>query len=177
VAAFLVGRTLPTTSYQAAAGRGLGGGIAAGIVLTIAASWAGGSVGRGRMSEIGVALGETLLAAVVPFAVGAAVGALVATWWNRRHDALDAQHPEALAEPPTVRPLAGPDDRTEPVHLPPVSEDDLDRLVPRPRGPAPADLGTEDTVQLRLRGEPTSRATPRATVRADRAGRKGPKAR
>ena len=152
VAAFLVGRTLPTTSYQAAAGRGLGGGVTAGILLTVAASWAGGSIGPGRMSDIGVVFGETLLAAAVPFAVGAAVGALAATWWNRRHEALDARHPEPLGEPPTVRPLAGPDDRTEPVHLPPVDENDLDRLVPQPRGPAPADLTTEETVQLRLGG-------------------------
>lgn len=152
VAAFAVARRLPTTSYQKAAGRGLGSGLVAALALTIAASWAGGAIGPGRMADIGVVFGETLLAAVVPFAVGAVLGALVATWWNRRHDAVDAAHPEPLAEPPTVRPLAGPADITEPVHLPPVSESDLDRLVPQPRGPSPAVLATEETVQLRLGG-------------------------
>jgi hypothetical protein len=51
-----------------------------------------------------------------------------------------------------VRPLAGPSDDTEPVHLPPVTKDAIDRLIPEPRraGPTPADLAGEDTVALRL---------------------------
>jgi Family of unknown function (DUF6350) len=152
VAAFLVGRTIPTTSYQSAAGRGLGGGALAGLLMTIGASWAGGAVGPGRMSVIGISIGDTLIAAVVAFAVGGALGALPATWWTRRHDVPDARHPEPLEEPPAVRPLAGPDDATEPVHLPPVDGSTIDRLVPEPRrvGPTPADLGGEDTVQLRI---------------------------
>ena len=172
VAAFLVGRTIPTSSYQSAAVRGLGGGALAGILLTVAASWAGGAIGPGRMSVVGISFGETLMAAVAALALGGALGALPATWWTRRHDVPDAQHPEVLEEPPAVRPLAGPDDVTEPVHLPPVTEGSIDRLVPEPRRPQsrseprsesqpqpesqpepqPADLATEDTVQLRLSG-------------------------
>jgi hypothetical protein len=152
LAAFLVGRTIPTSSYQAAAVRGLGGGALAGLLLTVAASWAGGAIGPGRMAVVGVSFGETLMASVWALAVGAVLGALPATWSARRHEVADARHPELLPEPPTARPLAGPDDDTEPVHLPPVTEDSIDRLVPQPRrsGPAPADLEGEDTVQLRL---------------------------
>ena len=156
VAAFLVGRTLPTGSYQSAAGRGLGGGVVAGVLLTIAASSAGGAIGPGRMSHIGVSFGETLMAAVVALGVGAALGALPATWWTRRHEIPDARHPEALRTPPATRPLAGPltgaEEDTEPVHLPPLTEESLDRIVPHPRrlGPSPSDLATEDTVQIRL---------------------------
>ena len=56
----------------------------------------------------------------------------------------DARHPEGRVEPPPAGPLGGPDETTEPVHLPPV--------VPEPRrlGPSPADLTGEETVQLRL---------------------------
>jgi hypothetical protein len=156
VAAYLTGRTLPTSSYQSAAVRGLGGGALAGVLLTILASVAGGGIGPGRMADIGISVGETLLAAVVPFAIGATVGALVATWWTRRHDVPDAQHPERVTEPPAARPLAGPSDDTEPVHLPAVTADSIDRIIPQPRtqprrpGPSPADLAGEDTVQIRL---------------------------
>lgn len=159
LAAFLVGRTLPTSSYQSAAGRGLGGGVVAGVVLTVAASSAGGAIGSGRMADIGVSFGETLMAAVVSLGVGAALGALPATWWTRRHEVPDARHPEPLRTPPPTRPLAGPvvrsagsEEDTEPVHLPPLTEDSIDRIVPHPRklGPSPADLATEDTVQIRL---------------------------
>ena len=167
VAAFLVGRTVPTGSYQSAAVRGLGGGAFAGVLLTIAASWAGGSIGPGRMSVVGISFGETLMTAVVALAIGGALGALPATWWTRRHDVPDAEHPELLVSPPAVRPLAGPEDITEPVHLPPVTEKSIDRLVPEPRqpevrqpearqpearqpGPKPSDLADEDTVAVHL---------------------------
>lgn len=152
VAAFLVGRTLPTSSYQSAAVRGLGGGALAGVLLSVATSWAGGAIGPGRMGELGVSFGETFMTAVVALSIGGVLGSLPATWWVRRHDVGDARHPEPLPEPPSVRPLAGPSDDTEPVHLPPVSREGIDRLVPEPRraGPTPADLAGEDTVAVRL---------------------------
>ena len=152
VAAFLTGRTLPTSSYQSAAVRGLGAGAVAGTGLAVAVSWAGGAIGPGRMQDVGASFGGTLLAAVVPFAVGAAAGALAATWWNRRQGVPDARHLEPLAQPPAVKPLAGPSDDTEPVHLPPVDPSAAGRLIPQPRrpGPPPADLASEDTVQIRL---------------------------
>jgi hypothetical protein len=151
-AAFVTGRTLPTSSYQSAAGRGLGAGFAGAVLLTLAAASAGGAIGPGRMGDIGVPFGETLMAAVVALGCGGVLGALSACWWTRRQGIPDARHPEPLPEPPSTKPLAGPDDITEPVHLPPVTTETLDRLVPQPRrsGPAPADLATEETVQIRL---------------------------
>lgn len=152
VAAFLVGRTIPTGSYQSAAVRGLASGALAGILLTGAAATAGGGIGPGRMSSIGIPVMETLVSAVVALCIGAVLGALSAAWWTRRHRVPDARHPEILPAPPVVRPLAGPEDKTEPVHLPPVTGETLDRLVPEPRrtSPSPADLAGEDTVRLRM---------------------------
>lgn len=163
VAAFLVGRTLPTTSYQSAAARGLGSGALAGVLLTVAAALAGGAIGPGRMSSIGISTQETVMAAVLALSVGAVLGALPATWRARRHGVADARHPEVLPKPPAVRPLAGPDDVTEPIHLPPVTDEALDRLVPEPRRsePSPADPAGEDTVQLRLPERPDGKG-PRA---------------
>ncbi len=151
-AAFVVGRALPTSSYQSAAGRGVGAGVAGAFLLTIAAAFAGGAIGPGRMSNVGISFGETLMAAVVALGSGAALGALAACWWARRRGVPDARHPETLPTPPPARPLAGPDDITEPVHLPPVAPESLDRIVPQPRraGPPSADLAAEDTVQIRL---------------------------
>ena len=173
VAAFLVGRTMPTTSYQGAAVRGLGGGALAGVLLTVAASWAGGAIGPGRMTDVGITIGGTFLPAVAALALGGVLGALPATWWARRHDVPDARHPEAptlSSEPPVARPLAGPDDITEPVHLPPVTTSDIDRLVPEPRGPRPADLAGEDTVQLRLSAGGDARSNDPSEGRGDGKG-------
>jgi hypothetical protein len=176
VAAFLTGRALPTSSYQSAAGRGLGAGVAGAVLLTLAAASAGGSIGPGRMSSVGVSFGETLMAAVLALGCGAVLGAVPACWWTRRQGVPDARHPDRLPVPPRVKPLAGPDDITEPVHLPPVSPDDLDRIVPQPRrpGPSPADLASEETVQIRL---PKGGADGGAEDRADGKGGKGSTAR
>jgi hypothetical protein len=135
------------------------------------------------MADVGVHFGETLMAAVVALGIGAALGALPACWWARRHGVPDARHPEPLPQPPTTRPLAGPDDITEPVHLPPVTSDSLDRIVPSPRrpGPAPADLATEETVQLRLpAGKSSGKDAGKSSGKnggVDGRGRKAPKAR
>ena len=137
VAAFLVGRALPTGSYQRTAVRGLAGGVAAALGLTAAAAAAGGAIGPGRMADVGVAFGETLLAAAAPLAVGGLLGALVATWWNRRHDVDEARHRE----------------------VPPVP-------LPRRTSPTPQDLGSEDTVTLRLPDRSTGSRTDKKEPRA-----------
>jgi hypothetical protein len=133
-AGLLTGRAVPTSSYQSAAGRGLGGGFAAAVLLTVAASVAGGSIGPGRMADVGISVGETLTAALVPLGLGSLLGAVAATWWTRRSGVPDACHPAPVAAPPTT----GNDDATGPVPLPRVT------------GPTPTDLTTEQTVQLRL---------------------------
>jgi hypothetical protein len=154
-AAFVTGKVLPTRSVQVGAARGLGAGVLAAVLLGVAVSSAGGAIGPGRMAEIGAGFWAVLAAGVLPLGLGGTVGGLAATWWARRHDLQPAAHPERSPAPPTVWPLAGPEDVTEPVHLPPVT--------PQPLAPATgvdvaavpeADLSTEDTVQLRLPGRP-----------------------
>jgi hypothetical protein len=93
------------------------------------------------MTEIGASSWATLVAALLSLGVGGTLGGLLATWRTRRHGEPDTEHPDLASTLPPVKPLAGPEDLTEPVHLPPVT-------------PAPlvssTDLSTEDTVQLRL---------------------------
>jgi hypothetical protein len=149
-AAMLAGRVLPTRSFQAGAARGLGAGLLGSLVLAISTSYAGGAIGPGRMTDLGAGFWPVLSAGVLSLGCGGAVGGVLAAWWTRRQDVPEAVHPERPATPPTVKPLAGPDDLTEPVHLPAVT---ADPLVPAPRRDAvdhSSDLSTEDTVQLRL---------------------------
>ena len=136
-AGFLAGRVLPTGSYSTAAGRGLAGGLGAAVMLTVAAWVAGGSIGPGRMRDLGIPVWDTLTSAALPLALGSLVGALGATWWTRRHEVPDARHPEPVTVTVSV---------TAPA--------DLDSTAPTPRllGPTPTDLTTEQTVQLRLPG-------------------------
>jgi hypothetical protein len=135
VAALLTGRALPTSSYQSAAVRGLGGGVISAALLTVAASFAGGSIGPGRMADLGVSAGETFLAALLPLGIGAVLGAVVAAWWTRRHDIPDAQHPQ-----PQPR-SASSQEETAPVPT----------LQPaQPRADLASDLADEETVTLRL---------------------------
>ncbi len=163
--AYLTGRTLPTRSYQTGAVRGLAAGALGSLLLAVATSYAGGAIGSGRMTEIGAAFGSTLVAGLVSVAPAATLGGVLATWAARRQDLPEAEHAQpptsslTSAAPVVARPLAGPDDLTEPVHLPKVTVDD--RLAPQTSGqeaeqaggptpPQHTDLSTEDTVQLRL---------------------------
>lgn len=135
-AAFLTGRTLPTSSYQSAAVRGLGGGALAAVLLTLAASFAGGSIGPGRMAHLGVSVGETFLAALLPLGIGGLLGALVATWWTRRHDIPDVERAQReVVSSPSV-------EETAPV---PAM-----RLPAAPRTDLASDLTDEETVAIRL---------------------------
>ena len=122
------GRTVPTSSYQSAALRGLCGGLAAAVLLAIAVSFAGGSIGPDRMSDLGAGWFTVLLAGTRSLVPGALAGALIATWLTRRAGVPDAEHLPA----------------TEPVTL--------TTTVPRPWAAQPrtSDLSGEDTVALRL---------------------------
>jgi len=129
---WLAGRTVPTSSYKSAALRGLGGGLAAAVLLAFAVSFAGGSIGPDRMSDLGAGWFSVLVAAVRSLVLGALAGALLATWLTRRAGIQDAEHV---------------------VEKRPVT---LTTVVPRPREPRPqpqpqpSDLSGEDTVALRL---------------------------
>ncbi len=78
-------RLYPTTRWEEGAVRGCAGGILAGLVIGGLTALAGGSVGPGRMQDVGPAAAEVTLHAVVALGLGALVGALLATWSYRRH--------------------------------------------------------------------------------------------
>jgi hypothetical protein len=84
-AAARVHRLYPTTRWEEAAVRSCAGGILAGLVVGGLTVLAGGSVGPGRMQDVGPLAGEVTLHAVVAFGLGALVGSLVATWSYRRY--------------------------------------------------------------------------------------------
>lgn len=82
VVAALVGwsavRRTPARGYDDAAIRGLSAGAAGGVLLGLALALSGGAIGPGRMTEIGPALLEPTMLAVVSLAVGAALGSVLA---------------------------------------------------------------------------------------------------
>lgn len=84
VAAGLTLRRFPVPQYELGAIRGASVGALGAVVFTGAAFLAGGSVGPGRMSEVGVPLGQTLVASLAAMGVGGLVGGLAMTWWVRR---------------------------------------------------------------------------------------------
>jgi hypothetical protein len=82
--AALMLRRHPVLTYEAGAVRSLGSGLAGGLLVTLLVRVAGGSVGPGRMTEVGAGVLDTLVSATVAMGVGALVGGVVATWWARR---------------------------------------------------------------------------------------------
>ncbi|UMG93348.1 DUF6350 family protein [Nocardioides sp. TF02-7] len=87
VAALAAARSLhrrPTRAWDRAAVRGCGGGLAAGLLLGLLTAVAGGSVGPGRMTDVGPATVDVVLHAVTAFGIGGLLGALGMTWWQLR---------------------------------------------------------------------------------------------
>lgn len=84
MAAVLTVRRFPSPSYEVGALRGLGSGVVGGLGLAALAALAGGSVGPGRMAEVGTNSIETLVTATVAMGIGGLVGALAMTWRVRR---------------------------------------------------------------------------------------------
>ncbi|WP_148614139.1 DUF6350 family protein [Nocardioides rubriscoriae] len=76
--------TWPTAYYVEGAVRGAAGGIAAGVLFGLAASFAGGAVGPGRMRDVAPYAFDVLLHAVTAFGLGGLLGGLAVTWWQRR---------------------------------------------------------------------------------------------
>jgi len=77
-------RRFPVPDYEVGALRGLGAGVLGAALFTLAAFLAGGSVGPGRMSDVGPLLGQTLVAGAAAMGVGGLIGGLLMTWWTRR---------------------------------------------------------------------------------------------
>ncbi len=106
VVAFRAARRHPLQRWEDAVARGLGGGVAAGLLVGLLSVLAGGAVGPGRMRQVGVPGPEVTLHAVTTFGVGALVGTLVVLAWQRwsaraeraagpDHEADDVGAPEA----------------------------------------------------------------------------------
>jgi hypothetical protein len=84
VAVASVLRRFPVSKYDAGALRGVAAGLLGGVLFALVTLLAGGSVGPGRMSDVGAPLGETLVAAGVAMGVGGLLGGVAMTWWLRR---------------------------------------------------------------------------------------------
>ena len=78
-------RLYPTTRWEEGAVRGCAGGILAGLVVGLLTMLAGGSVGPGRMQDVGPVATDVTLHAVVALGLGALTGSVLATWAYRRH--------------------------------------------------------------------------------------------
>lgn len=70
--------------YDQVALRGAAAGFCAGLLLTLAVTLAGGSLGNGRLAEIGAPTLELLAVAGGGMGVGGLLGALATAWWQRR---------------------------------------------------------------------------------------------
>jgi Family of unknown function (DUF6350) len=87
VAALAVYRTLrryPTRRWDDAALRGAGAGLLCAVAFTALTAVAGGSVGPGRMTEVGPSVFAVLLHGIATFGIGGLVGSLAATARHRR---------------------------------------------------------------------------------------------
>ncbi|GAB6983623.1 cell division protein PerM [Nocardioides pyridinolyticus] len=77
-------RRSPTLRWDEGALRGCAGGVLAGVLLGLLAAVAGGSVGPGRMTEVGPFAFDVMVHAITAFGVGGLVGGVLMTWWQRR---------------------------------------------------------------------------------------------
>ena len=92
-------RDHPTYRWEEGALHGCGGGMLAGSLFGVLALLSGGSVGPGRMSDVGPLVGSVLVHGVTAFGIGGLLGGLVATWWQRRRlEPLAPPEPAADAE-------------------------------------------------------------------------------
>ena len=100
-----VQRRIPTLRWDEGAMRGCGGGIVAGLLLTLLASLSGGAAGPGRMRFVGPFTFDVLVHAVAAFGLGGLLGGLAMTWWQRRTSVPVEAGPDAAAG---TGPDAGP---------------------------------------------------------------------
>lgn len=83
-AAARVQRRFPTVRWEEGALRGCVGGVAAGVLAAVVARLAGGSVGPGRMQDVGPFVGDVLVHAITSFGIGGLLGGLAMVAWQRR---------------------------------------------------------------------------------------------
>jgi hypothetical protein len=98
-------RITPTPVIEAAALWGLAAGAATGALAGVAAAFAGGPLGDGRLAEVGPSGWQVGLVATLEIGVTAALTAAAATWLMFR------------TKTPRSRPLEKPENRPEPADL------------------------------------------------------------
>lgn len=110
-------RSAPDMVSEAAPLWGFVCGATTGIVCAALAEVAGGSLGAGRLAEVGPSTWQVGLVAALEVGVAAAVAAWIANWWYTRRSTREAVPPQAEDE----RPAADkPVERAQPqVDLPP----------------------------------------------------------
>jgi hypothetical protein len=74
----------PTLRWDEGPLRGCAGGVLAGVLLGALAAVAGGSVGPGRMTDVGPFAFDVMVHAITALGVGGLVGGLLMTWRQRR---------------------------------------------------------------------------------------------
>jgi hypothetical protein len=87
VAAGATYRTLghyPTSRWDEAALRGAGAGLVGAVCFALLAALSGGSVGPGRMADVGPFVFQVLLHGIAVFGIGGLLGSLAATLRHRR---------------------------------------------------------------------------------------------
>ncbi|MEP6816625.1 MAG: DUF6350 family protein [Marmoricola sp.] len=128
----LVQRRHPVLAWDLAALRGVGAGVLAGVTAGLLTGLGGGSLGSGRMADIGASTPNVMVAGALSMGIGGLLGALVVTFFQRRADrAQNSDQTSDQNDAPAVGEPARPNDV-------------LARLV------AEAD-DTEDTVELHRR--------------------------
>ena len=117
----LVQRRHPVLAWDLAALRGLGAGVLAGGIASLLIGLGGGSLGSGRMADIGASVPEVMVAGALSMGFGGLLGALVVTFFQRR--ATKVEPPQPVDEAP-VRPkdllaqlVADADDAEDTVEL------------------------------------------------------------
>jgi Family of unknown function (DUF6350) len=85
----LVARLAPTMALESAPIRGFCSGVLTGAVLGVAAGFAGGPLGDGRMSAVGPSAWQVATVAALEVGVAAAITAGAANWWRVRGSVAD----------------------------------------------------------------------------------------
>jgi hypothetical protein len=83
-AGVLAARAFPAPGYRVAAARAAAGGGLGAVLLTVLVAAAGGSVGPGRMTDVGADPLSTLAAALATTGLGVIAGGVATTAWQRR---------------------------------------------------------------------------------------------
>jgi len=84
VSACLMLHRYPVQRYDVGALRGLAAGVLGGVLFALATGLAGGSVGPGRMTDVGALVGQSVAAAAVAMGIGGLIGGFAMTWRLRR---------------------------------------------------------------------------------------------